>query len=482
MADTRDLRELAGSPHAETRAAVALNMATPEDVLEALADDAEEVVRNAVYNILGTDSTRNYGYYDEPELWWYRRDNVDVETLARAKNPRVRALMAPTSFYTARGGREIGAPLLHDLVRDPDPVVRAAAATNPKIVFEDLVRLCNDSEPRVSQAAANEVVRGLRRMVSSADSDQGSRDGLEFRWLKDRPNLPEELREVVRWAEWPEEHPMRRRLHSSTAREFSWADHSWKNDLAMLSTSRSPTARAAVASYSGVPDRRFGSLIGSKPVLADVLLLLAQDPEEGVREAAFSNTSPAAWMVARDSNTPTEVLLGYARSDVSSIREAVAGNPKTPEAVLANLLRDPHEGVRAAVAGHDKTPAEALANLMRDPSKRVRAAVAGNAKTPEAVLAKLVRDPSEAVRAAVAGNPRTPGDALSELSAESDQSVAEALAKNPKAPIGALRTLAFSSSAQVRRAVASNPNTPRDTLEILAHDEDPLVRSIANSR
>lgn len=452
MTPTDDLRELAGSPHAGTRAAVALNMSTPEDVLEVLANDPEESVRNAVYKMLGTDSTRHYGYYDEPEIWWYRRDDLDVEALARAKSPQVRALMATTSAYTARRGGSIGTSQLHDLVRDPDPIVRAAAATNPLIVFEDLVRLCDDSEPRVRQAAANEVVRGLRQLASPRDSDGGLGDGRDFGWLEDRLYLPKELREVVRWSEWPGDHPMRRRLHSSTEREFSWAGDSFKDDLSLLSSSRSATARAAIASYREPPDRHFGP----KSVPADVLLRLAQDPEESVREAALTNTSPAAQTVAGDPDTPTEVLLGYARSKASFIREAVAGNPKTPEAVLANLVRDPHKEVRAAVAGHDKTPAEALAVLVRDPSKRVRAAVAGN--------------------------PRTPGPALSELSTESDQVVAEALAKNPGALAGALRRVAFSPSAQVRRAVASNRNTPEDTLEILSHDEDPLVRSIANSR
>ena len=59
-----------------------------------LANDADADVQNAVYKILGTETTLSYGYYSETPIWWYRREQLDVVALSKSTNPRVRALMA----------------------------------------------------------------------------------------------------------------------------------------------------------------------------------------------------------------------------------------------------------------------------------------------------------------------------------------------------------------------------------------------------
>ena len=438
------LRALARSPHASTRLAVARNTGTPEDALEMLANDADADVQNAVYEILGTETTYSYGYYSETPIWWYRREQLDVVALSKSTNPRVRALMA---------GRlhQIAGDELHALARDDDPAVRAAAAKNPRIAFSDLVALCDDRDETVRKAAASEIARGLKEYESSREQEH------QRNWLTDAHRLPQPLKDLVYSSTQVRGVDHRARQFHVGLGTGSWTGWSLSADLASLATVKNPVARAAIASYSGPTEGGWSSY---HPVGPEVLRLLAEDPDESVRTAAFSNSSGSAARLVADSGTSSEVLLGFSKSGSSTIRAGVAANPSTPAAALANLVRDRDVIVRVAVAGNESTPQEALEVLTADPE--------------DSVLLSLL------------GNPRAP---IRFIEAQADRLAdwagarwMERIAGNPSSPEAVLRKIAYSPSTDVRALVATNANTPPDTLAILAQDESPRVRSAVERR
>lgn len=61
---------------------------------------------------------------------------------------------------------------------------------------------------------------------------------------------------------------------------------------------------------------------------------------------------PMRSAVARDPNTPVEVLVQLVRDEAVWVRYAVARNPKTPVHVLERLAEDKTPEVRCGVAGN----------------------------------------------------------------------------------------------------------------------------------
>lgn len=151
-------------------------------------------------------------------------------------------------------------------------------------------------------------------------------------------------------------------------------------------------------------------------------------------------------------------LAKRARNDNWEDRQSVAKNPNTPKEVLEKLADDKSEVVRYAVAKNPSTPKEVLEKLTNDDDWNVRDLVARNSSTPKEVLEKLAKDSNVNVRWSVARNASTPKELLEELASDNAKEVRGMVALNHNAPKEVLEKLAEDKSDIVRRSVAENPN------------------------
>jgi hypothetical protein len=111
--------------------------------------------------------------------------------------------------------------------------------------------------------------------------------------------------------------------------------------------------------------------------------------------------------LAKDANTPVEVLRVLSTDEYSDVRYYVTHNPNTPVEVLEALSTDKDSWVRSSVARNPNTPVEVLKILSTDGYYDVQCAVTRNPNTPVEVLKILSTDES-LVRYAVARNLNTP--------------------------------------------------------------------------
>ncbi len=106
--------------------------------------------------------------------------------------------------------------------------------------------------------------------------------------------------------------------------------------------------------------------------------------------------------------------------------------------------------VRKVVARNPNTPKQVLARLLDDSDSNVRHGIASNPKTDEDLLRKLAKDIDKDVRLAVAENPNTPPDTLTVLSCDEDVDVRFGVAENPHMPENILVKLSQDENAYVR--------------------------------
>ena len=430
--DSNDfLRRLAASEHASTRAAVARVTGAPEDILLLLAEDPEDSVRNAVCASLG----KHNEFFEDRLIWWYVRENLDAAALSQSTNARVRALVA----------ERLDADAVRPLATDPDPVVRAAVAANPKVPYDCLVSLVDDTDTQVRRAAEQHVAEGLAAYARDEDAYELPK------WLEGRLDLPPRLKEL-RANHWNH-----RYRNAYVGRGIgTWTHWNHRGDLADMARASNPAVRLAVASYEGRSDDAWASWV---PLGPDDLVRLMQDPDDKVRAAAVANVSRSAVSVAGDSASPASVLADLSGSRSKVVRRAVAGNLSAPGPALAKLVRDYETEVRTAVAGNANTPTEGLESLTLDEEEDVLAALCGNPSAPVAFMETQAA---------------TPPSSWSERWVR--------LAGNSSIPVSIARKLAYSRDATVRLGLASNPSTPFDVLDVLALDESPQIRTAVATR
>ena len=75
--------------------------------------------------------------------------------------------------------------------------------------------------------------------------------------------------------------------------------------------------------------------------------------------------------LARNPNTPPEILARLANDNDYYVIQYVAGNPNTPPETLERLANDEDYGVLYCVAENPNTPQESLKNLANDNNRTV---------------------------------------------------------------------------------------------------------------
>ncbi|MEH1949159.1 MAG: hypothetical protein V7K77_19715 [Nostoc sp.] len=220
-----------------------------------------------------------------------------------------------------------------------------------------------------------------------------------------------------------------------------------------------------------------------------VLEELSLHPQPEVREA-----------VARNPNTPTEVLLKLGKEFPDAItanpifnllllenpeshfvRLSLARSTTTSESAIAQLSKIEDKEILCAVAGNPKTPLHILERLVvegpplfcdhenADESDfdGLFTAIAQNLNTSESLLLQLAEDGSWNIKIAIAENPKTPLSLLNKFADWRDSSMHQAIARNPQAPSAILEKLLGENTQEIRDLVKNHPNVSQTAIAII---------------
>lgn len=121
--------------------------------------------------------------------------------------------------------------------------------------------------------------------------------------------------------------------------------------------------------------------------------------------------------VARNENTPVEVLMILAKDENGDVREGLAQNKNIPEEaakIFANPALEEDVYVRGVLAKNENIKPYILEILAKDPQSDIRAYVALNPNTPENVLRYFLENKNEYdyIRITAIRNKKTPIDAI----------------------------------------------------------------------
>lgn len=187
--------------------------------------------------------------------------------------------------------------------------------------------------------------------------------------------------------------------------------------------------------------------------------------------------SDAAWV---NELSEQEVLLAVERG-TPALKYQVAWNSRSTQ-VLRRLMRDNDIGCLQLMARNTNTPPEVLTALAKTSGIEPRNYVAENPSTPPDTLRALAK---EGFGYNLTRNSSTPPDILTDIlsawAKAGDYPHSYFAAEHTATPPDFLIALARSCDSRVRKAVAGNRSTPVNTLRLLEHDDDLEVRGRASN-
>lgn len=250
-------------------------------------------------------------------------------------------------------------------------------------------------------------------------------------------------------------------------------------------------------------------------------LLAAESPKtspETLRRLAHELPSKSS--VARNPNTPIDVLIDFSKSDDVSLFNDLVNNKNLPNEAIDNILDSPSlSGVRAddhgylgnSLAGtkgltpeqlvkvynmfknsrgttllHPSLPMDILNAALESPRRAVRAQAHKNPQTPPERLASFLADPGYTAyqHVTVLRNPNVPPEAL--IAAYADENLGkerfDELALNPNAPLDLLVQLIKKSTPYTRELVTHHPKVTDEMLKKLSKDRNENVATAAKER
>ncbi|WP_069801356.1 hypothetical protein [Thermogemmatispora onikobensis] len=365
--------------------------------------------------------------------------------------------------------------LLLSLIEDPSGQVRSAAALHPQLPAQALARLVHSPESEVRRAVASHPALGAsERELFATDASAEVRAAVV-------PYLPPE---------------------SALFRP--------------LAADESPQVRAAVAAHPGLPATLIASLTRD-PALEVVLALagnpclptefaeqLCAHPEEMVRRRAASHPALAPEILhhlaasrkqdravlaglARNPQTPTEILARLVELDDREIHLALCQQPHLPVSLLERLathyLSEWRRQRAALVAEENAQPIEILRSLAAHPA------------APLTLLEQLLRLNDSEVAITVATHPQVSAqgqnlifeyllETLREeiIKADLPSRLRPLLLQRPDLPPALLELFAESGRWVERYLVSRHVAAPPSLLETLARDGNCFVRAAARAR
>ena len=374
------LEELAKNVAANVRKSVAMNRNTPASVLKTLARDGDEAVRGTVA--------------------WNPNSPVRVlEELAKDHHKRVRAGVAENMSAPAHVFEMLGAdrdesvrrrlacnprtpgPMLEALAKDGDSDVRKYVAENPGSSSSALYTLSTDSRASVRMAVAKSPAcpaSVLDALIEDADLEV-------LKAVAQSRFAPAHVLEAMfqKGSSY-----LYYRLASNPVTPIHVLE-----ELSRLDGPLTTWIQVEVALHPSLPEGR----------RRDLLEALSKRPSEGDRSSAAQN--PAM---------PSSALETLSSDSKSSVRRAVASNLQCPPEVLTRLAKD-GSAVQEELARNPNTPLEVLVELAASKFPQVRKKLAVHAHRSAELRRKLGADPDEDIRAATASCPGLTAEMLDEL-------------------------------------------------------------------
>jgi hypothetical protein len=174
--------------------------------------------------------------------------------------------------------------------------------------------------------------------------------------------------------------------------------------------------------------------------------------------------------VAKNPNTPSDVLLNLASSQSQDVLLALAQNPNTPPAALEKLANLPIG--RSYINGSR-------------PRSPVHEYVARHSNTPTYLLHQFAQNTDELIRVAVASNPNVPADLLAQLAQDRTATgvymQGEEMLYAGEGCANAVANLA-KPFLLICQETINNPSAPTYLLEQFAKDENKQLRELATAR
>ncbi|MDY7008649.1 MAG: hypothetical protein SWX82_33205 [Cyanobacteriota bacterium] len=191
---------------------------------------------------------------------------------------------------------------------------------------------------------------------------------------------------------------------------------------------------------------------------ATALEFLANSPETNIRK-----------IVAKNPNTPSTALESLATTESDTeVLTALNSNPNLTTGTLQRLSGNSnHDFLIYMIRSRRELSPELWQKLAEDENAIVREAIASSSNTPINILEALALDTNRDVRRKIAANPNTPTTSLEILSQDSIYDVRIAVASNQNTNVIVLEQLAQDKKVEVRRAVAQNRSTPAPLQESL---------------
>ncbi|KJH72534.1 hypothetical protein UH38_06670 [Aliterella atlantica CENA595] len=419
---------------------------TPIQVLEQLAKDTDETVRQVVLQ--------------NPNLPLH-----SLLELAKDESVNVRLWLA---YNSSPHKTQKPVQLLEQLAQDASEQVRARVAGLSETPVDILVRLANDSSRDVKVAVTgnpNTPVTVLTRLGLEEDivnQRNPNTPGMVLNQAVNTMNgesLANFIKHPVKGSQMPGETLARLVTHSNSSVRYRVADHPNTPIEALeplLNDSYGPVLWA-IAGRADIPPHYLERLLREKDKNS-------QDYEQ------------IAIRICDRAVIPPNLLETLMESHQERVYRRVAAQPNLPEAILEKLLATSSDSVLTTLAANKTLSSEFLARLANLPSPNVCRAIIHHPNMTSQLWEKLVQSPDASVRMAIATNSSTPVNILEILASDLEQDVRAKIASNSSSPIRILTQLAQDEDALVRTAVASNPNLSDTILTQLAQDRKVEVR------
>ncbi|MGW2592481.1 hypothetical protein ACWCXC_19705 [Streptomyces sp. NPDC001515] len=337
-------------------AATAWDSLTPE-VRAALLADPDVGVREDAARAEALDARQRDPDAVREDLPAHRCHARTHLLLYGALAPDVVAEALPGNAWLLAGNATTPADTVAVLAAHPDPEVRAHVAERPGLAPELLRALATDPDPDVRLAVSVHpaLTEAERAAIDYAVPQDGAYEHVPVYDPASLPG-PERVRALARSG-----HPLLRR-------------------------------RAAVLPH----------------LPADLVALLAEDPDPGVRVLLAQNhphapaalllrsfveyTGPGRWHLTGHAAFPRAGLARYADDPDPALRRLALLDPETGPEAVDRLTRDPDPLVRADAARHPRLPGDRLAALLDDTALAGRAAA--NPALPVPTMRRLVQEGS----------------------------------------------------------------------------------------
>jgi hypothetical protein len=352
------------------------------------------------------------------------------------------------------------------LARHPDERFRLIACTLMLSLAESERRsLLDDPSPSVRAAAAAEHAEVTRpRTPEDLPDEPGWQRYQVFRY----PLTPELVDRVVASGRRDDLVVIASNPYLTASVVAALAAHPF-DEVRRTVASRPDLAAEPAVRLGADPDPSVRATVSVHPVLTEnQLAAIDVDPDALPRKCIHLPVLP--------DRSPPRDPAAAARSVNPLLRRLAACDPELPASVALILAEDPDEGVRVWLAHeHPAAPPDLLLRVYLDHPGHPRRDLLKLPHFPVAGLARFADDPDPAVRILAARDPATDAATVERLLTDPDRTVQRAMAAHPNLPAGTV--VALLGDPDLCGAAATNPALPLTEMHRLLARPRPAGRT-----